>query len=60
MRAQFSDGALTIRAHGAELRVEDGWYSPDYGIRERVPFLRAARRSTPGCDDVVFVLAVER
>jgi hypothetical protein len=42
---------VEVRAEGLDFQREDGWYSPRYGIREPVTFLRARRRSRPG-DDV--------
>jgi uncharacterized heparinase superfamily protein len=44
-------GDVEVRAEGLDFQPEDGWYSPRYGIREPVTFLRARRRSRPG-DDV--------
>ena len=37
-------GPLAIEADGVELGVEDGWYSPRYGVRERTAFVRARAR----------------
>jgi uncharacterized heparinase superfamily protein len=33
--------ALTIEADGVDFAIEDGWYSPRYGVREPTPFVRA-------------------
>jgi uncharacterized heparinase superfamily protein len=53
----FAGGVLVIEPRGVDLAVEHGWYSPDYGVRERVPFLRARRRSVPGADVTEFRLS---
>jgi uncharacterized heparinase superfamily protein len=53
----FPEGVLRIVPRGVDLAVEHGWYSPDYGVRERVPFLRARRRSVPGVDATEFRLS---
>ena len=37
-------GPLVIESDAAELSVEEGWYSPRYGVRERTAFVRARRR----------------
>ncbi len=49
---------LEIEADGLEFGVEDGWYSPGYGRRCEVPFLRARRISRSGEDATVLRLAV--
>jgi hypothetical protein len=41
---------VEIRAEGLELRPEEGWYAPRYGVREQTSFLRGRRRSQPGRD----------
>jgi hypothetical protein len=49
--AHFDDHvALEIQAPGVEFRVDEGWVSPSYGVRERVPFVRGTKRSTAGTD----------
>jgi hypothetical protein len=48
--APGAENAVEIRAEGVELRPENGWYSPSYGLRERTTFLRGRRRSRPGED----------
>jgi hypothetical protein len=49
---------LQIEVDGAELSVEDGWLSPSYGRRQRVPFVRARKRSRPGDDVTTLTLRV--
>jgi hypothetical protein len=49
-RAQIGAVELTIAGDGLEFAVEDGWYAPVYGVRERAPFVRARRRGRPGED----------
>jgi hypothetical protein len=41
--ARWAAATLTIEADGVDFRVDDGWYSPRYGVRERTPFVRASR-----------------
>lgn len=50
---------VELRSVGAELLLEDGWYSPDYGARHRASFVTARRRSIPGLDGAEFVFAFE-
>jgi Heparinase II/III-like protein/Heparinase II/III N-terminus len=54
--AQFPTARLEIESPGLRFEVEDGWYSPSYGVRIRTPFLRAERRGRPGCDETTFEL----
>jgi len=49
--APGAEERIEVRADGLEFRPEPGWYSPRYGVRQPVTFLRARRRSRPG-DDV--------
>ncbi len=57
--ARFGERRLTVEAAGdVEFRVEEGWYSPSYGVRVRTPYLRARRRSAPGRDETEFRLRV--
>jgi hypothetical protein len=49
--APGAEERIEVRADGLEFRPEPGWYSPSYGVRQPVTFLRARRRSRPG-DDV--------
>jgi uncharacterized heparinase superfamily protein len=55
--AAFPAGVMRIEPRGVDLGVEDGWYSPDYGVREPVPFVRGRRRSVPGTDVAEFRLS---
>ena len=49
--APGAEERIEVKADGLEFRPEPGWYSPRYGVRQPVTFLRARRRSRPG-DDV--------
>ena len=55
---EFERTTLRIEAEGVEFEVEDGWYSPSYGIREARPILRAHGTSRPGPDETVFRLRI--
>lgn len=57
--ADFEGARLTVESPGLEFRVEDGWYSPSYGVRTQTPFLRARRLSRPGRDVTDFRLLAE-
>jgi len=48
VEAEFEAARLEITGEGLEFAVEEGWYSPSYGVRVRTPFVRARRRSAPG------------
>lgn len=50
--------ALRIAADGLEFRVEEGWHSPSFGVREPAPFVRARRMGRPGEDTAVVTLSV--
>ena len=39
---------LTISSPGLPFRVEPGWYSPRYGVRERTAFIRARSAAKEG------------
>jgi hypothetical protein len=54
--AEFEGGTLEVESEGLRFEVDEGWYSPSYGVRERVPFLRARRRGRPGTDVTTIVL----
>jgi hypothetical protein len=56
--AEYEHGLLKIQAHGLTFSIEDGWYSPRYGVRVRTPFIRAFRTSRPGRDVTEFILQV--
>lgn len=58
--AVFDRGRLEIVSEGLQFTVEDGWYSPGYGIRARSPFIRARRLAVPGEDVTRFVLTLGR
>ena len=57
-RVTSARALLEVEADGLEFAVEDGWYSPSYGRRCEVPFLRGRRLSRPGEDTTVLRLAV--
>ena len=57
-RVTSANAALEIQADGLEFAVGEGWYSPSYGRRQEVPFLRARRLSRSGDDTTVLRLAV--
>lgn len=46
--AEFDGTRLSIVVEDAELAVEDGLYSPAYGVKEPRPFVTARAHSTPG------------
>lgn len=50
---------LSIAVEGAELKVEDGAYSPAYGVEEPRPFVTARDQSTPGRHTTTIRLRVE-
>jgi uncharacterized heparinase superfamily protein len=52
--AKFDAGRLEIESPGLKFEVDDGWYSPSYGIRIPTSFLRASRASRPGRDVTTF------
>jgi uncharacterized heparinase superfamily protein len=54
--AEFEGGRLVIEADGLEFAIEDGWFSPSYGVRMRSPVIRARRRSQPGDDVTELIL----
>ncbi len=56
--AEFEGGTLEVESDGLRFEVEDGWYSPSYGVRQATPFLRARRRAQPGTDLTAIVLKV--
>jgi len=57
--AQFGAVRLSIAIEGAELRVEDGLYSPAYGVAEPRPFVTARGQSAPGRHSTTIRLRVE-
>jgi len=56
--AEFDSVRLSIAAEGVELRVEDGLYSPAYGVKEPRRFVTARGRSAPGGHSTTFRLRV--
>jgi uncharacterized heparinase superfamily protein len=57
--ADFGPLRLSIESPGAALALEDGWYSPHYGVKEPRRFVTASKQSTPGEDRTELVLRVE-
>lgn len=57
--AKFGSLRLSIVVEGAELRVEEGSYSPAYGVTEPRPFVTARDRSLPGRHTTTIRLRVE-
>jgi uncharacterized heparinase superfamily protein len=57
--AEFEGARLTVESPGLDFTVEEGWYSPSYGVRRPTPFLRARRRSRRGRDETTFELRAE-
>jgi Heparinase II/III-like protein/Heparinase II/III N-terminus len=55
----FGAVRLTIAVEGAELAVEDGLYSPAYGVKEPRPFVTARSESAPGRHTKTIRLRVE-
>ena len=51
---------LTIAGAGLAFAVEDGWFAPVYGARERAPCVRARRRGRRGEDRQVIELRAGR
>jgi uncharacterized heparinase superfamily protein len=58
--AVFDRGRLEIASEGLRFTVEDGWYSPGYGVRVRSPFIRARRPAVPGEDVTRIILTSSR
>lgn len=57
--AEFGSVRLSITAEDVELRVEDGLYSPAYGVKEPRRFVTARGRSAPGRHSTTLRLRVE-
>jgi hypothetical protein len=57
--ARFGAVRLTIAVEGAELSVEEGAYSPAYGVEEPRPFVAARGQSAPGSHSTTIRLRVE-
>jgi hypothetical protein len=58
--AEIGSVRLEIRGDGLDFAVEDGWYAPIYGRRERAPFVRARRPARPGEDRQLITLSASR
>jgi hypothetical protein len=59
VNAEFERGALMISSAAVELRIEDGWFSPSYGKRIAVPFVRARRHASAGENVTEFTIRVQ-
>jgi hypothetical protein len=57
--ADFGAVRLSIAADGVELGVEEGLYSPSYGLMEPRQFVTGRRRSRPGRDVAEFHLRID-
>lgn len=57
--AKFGAVRLSITVEGAELSIEDGAYSPAYGLTEPRPFVAARGHSAPGRHTTTIRLRVE-
>jgi hypothetical protein len=57
--APGAEDLVDISADGLDFALEDGWYSPSYGVRVPTKFLRSRRRSRPGDDVTEIVLRVK-
>jgi Heparinase II/III-like protein/Heparinase II/III N-terminus len=58
--AEFGSVRLSIDVEGAELKIEEGLYSPAYGVKEPRPFVTARSQSTPGNHSTMIRLRVAR
>jgi hypothetical protein len=57
--AEFGAVRLSITVEGAELSIEEGAYSPAYGVIEPRPFVTARGQSVPGRHTTTISLRVE-
>jgi hypothetical protein len=57
--APGAEDRVEVRADGLEFRREPGWYSPTYGVRQPVVFLRAERPSLPGDDVTALTIRIQ-
>ncbi len=48
--ATFETLRLHLTTDRDDFAVEDGWYSPDYGVRHPIPYVRLRRLTRPGRD----------
>ncbi len=58
IEARFPGARLVLSSPDLRLEVEEGWYSPSYGVRVPAPFVRARRPARPGRDLMEFYLRV--
>jgi Heparinase II/III-like protein/Heparinase II/III N-terminus len=54
------DGVDAWIESDVELRVEDGYYSPRFGVRLPTPFVRATKQSRPGRDETTITIRFEQ
>jgi Heparinase II/III-like protein len=57
--ARFTGATLRIESDGLTTGVEQGWFSPSYGVRRPAPVVRLRGRSEPGEYRRVIVLRVK-
>jgi hypothetical protein len=57
--ARFPTVLATFRCSVVEWRLEPGFLSARYGVKEQTTFLRASKRSHPGADRTVFELHLQ-
>jgi Heparinase II/III-like protein/Heparinase II/III N-terminus len=57
--ARFDGVEVAIEGE-LEFRVEDGSYSPRFGVRLDTPFVRATKRARPGRDDTTTTIRFDR
>ena len=58
IEARFPGASLVLPSPDLRLEVEEGWYSPSYGVRGARTFVRARRPARPGRDLMEFYLRV--
>lgn len=58
--ANWASRILALDCREVEWRVEDGWYSPRYGVRICAPFIRARRRHRGQRTETHFRLDVKK
>lgn len=56
--AETSGARLVIAGEGLDFSVEEGWYSPSYGVRQRTAFVRARRPARNGEDVQEILLSI--
>jgi hypothetical protein len=54
------DGVDAWLEGDVELRVEDGFYSPRFGVRVTTPFVRATKRAATGRDETTIIIRFAR